>query len=58
MRLNDLKLNIRIIDKKKIFEVFYVRFNTIIALLKFTKIIKIFNLIRLISNRFKYKLVK
>ena len=36
-RLNNLKFNIKIIDKKKIFKVFYVRFNIIIILLNFLK---------------------
>ena len=43
-------------DKKKFFEIFYARFNTIIASLNYINILKMFNLKRLINTRLKYRI--
>ena len=43
-------------DKKKTFEIFYTRFNIIIASLNYLDILKIFNLKRLISIRLRYRI--
>ena len=43
-------------NKKKSFEIFYARFNTIIAFLNYINILKIFNLKRLINTRLKYRI--
>ena len=45
-------------NKKKSFEKFHVRFNLIIILLNFINIYKIFNLIKLIFIRLRYRLSK
>ena len=57
-QLNDSKFEMGMIDKKKSFETFYARFSAIITPLKFSDVIKISNLTRLISNRLKHKLTK
>ena len=54
----NLKFEMKLINKNKFFKTFYTRFNTIIVLLKFIEIFKIFNLTRLISTRFQYKIIK
>ena len=46
------------VDKKESFETFYARFSAAIAPLEFFDVIKISNLIRLISNRLKHKLTE
>ena len=43
-------------DKKKIFEIFYARFNATIISLNYLNILKIFNLKRLISIRLRYRI--
>ena len=43
-------------DKKKSFEIFYIRFNAIIAFLNYINILKMFNLKRLINIRLKYRI--
>ena len=49
--LYDFKFEMKLNDKNEFFKTFYVHFNTIIALLKFIEIFKIFNFIRLILTR-------
>ena len=53
----NFNFDINIHDKKK-FKAFYIRFITIIAFLNYIKILKIFNLKRLIAIRFKYRILK
>ena len=52
----DSNFDISIKNKKKSFEIFYTRFNTIIAPLNYTNILKMFNLKRLINIRLKYRI--
>ena len=60
-----VKLNIKLHDfyfvmssknKKKIFKIFYTRFNVIIAPLNYLNILKIFNLKRLMNTRLRYRI--
>ena len=46
------KFEIRLINKNKLFKLFYIRFNAIITLLYFIEIFKILNFIYLILTRF------
>ena len=43
-------------DKKKFFEIFYARFNAVIASLNYINILKMFNLKRLINTRLRYRI--
>ena len=54
--LYDLNFVIKNKNKKKIFEIFYTRFNATIASLNYLNILKIFNLKRLISTRLRYRI--
>ena len=48
--------DINVKNKKKFFEIFYIRFNAIIAFLNYINILKIFNLKRLINIRLRYRI--
>ena len=50
IELHDSNFDINVKDKKKSFEIFYARFNAIIAFLNYTNILKMFNLKRLINT--------
>ena len=52
----DSNFDMSVKDKKKFFEIFYVYFNIIIALLNYTNILKMFNLKRLINTRLRYRI--
>ena len=52
----DSNFDMNIKNKKKFFEIFYARFNAIIASLNYTNILKMFNLKRLINTRLKYRI--
>ena len=52
----DSNFDMSVKNKKKSFEIFYARFNTIIAFLNYINILKIFNLKRLINTRLKYRI--
>ena len=56
--LYNLKFEMKSNNKNESFKIFYTRFNAIIISLKFIEIFKIFNLTRLISIRFQYKIMK
>ena len=45
----DLNFDMSVKNKKKSFEIFYARFNIIIAFLNYTNILRMFNLKRLIN---------
>ena len=56
IELYNLNFQMKIKNKKKNFEFFYIRFNTTIASLNYSNILKIFNLKRLINIRLKYRI--
>ena len=56
VELYDSNFDMNVKDKKKFFEIFYVRFNAIIASLNYTNILKMFNLKRLINIRLRYRI--
>ena len=56
VKFHNLNFDINIKNKKKSFEIFYVRFNVIIAFLNYINILKMFNLKRLINIRLKYRI--
>ena len=58
INFHDFKFEIKSNNKNEFFKIFYIRFNVIVALLKFIEIFKIFNLTRLISTRLQYKIIK
>ena len=56
VEFHDSNFDINVKDKKKSFEIFYARFNAIIAFLNYINILKMFNLKRLINTRLKYRI--
>ena len=58
IEFHDLNFDINLKEKKKIFEIFYTRFNAAIVLLNYFNILKISNLKRLINTRLKYRILK
>ena len=56
IEFHDSNFDMSVKDKKEFFEIFYARFNTVIILLNYINILKIFNLKRLINTRLKYRI--
>ena len=56
IELYNSNFDMNIKDKKKFFEIFYIRFNAIIVFLNYINILKMFNLKRLINIRLKYRI--
>ena len=55
-KFHNSNFDMNVKDKKKSFEIFYVHFNTIIALLNYINILKMSNLKRLINTRLRYRI--
>ena len=56
IELYNSNFDMNVKNKKKFFEIFYARFNAIIAFLNYINILKMFNLKRLINTRLKYRI--
>ena len=56
VEFHDSNFDMGVKDKKKSFEIFYARFNAIIAFLNYINILKMFNLKRLINTRLRYRI--
>ena len=56
VELYNSNFDINVKNKKKSFEIFYVRFNAIIVSLNYTNILKMFNLKELINTRLRYRI--
>ena len=56
IELYNSNFDMNIKNKKKSFEIFYARFNVIIAFLNYINTLKMFNLKRLINTRLKYRI--
>ena len=54
--LYNLNFDIRILEKKETFKIFYIRFSVVIASLNLFDIYKIFNLKRIIFTRLRYRI--
>ena len=57
IEFHNFNFEIRVKNKKKSFEFFYIRFNATITSLNYLNILKIFNLKRLINIRLKYRIL-
>ena len=56
VKFHNSNFDISVKNKKRFFEIFYARFNAIIAFLNYINTLKIFNLKRLINTRLKYRI--